>query len=107
MSLNLLSWHEGIFDHPCYIYAPSERVWLREAGVIRAKRTCLNPKVMAQMMFVQKNSELIHDHWKVLQPDVPVHECYLPSPVNDVDEYGAQLMFNRMTMIMNKNLDNM
>ena len=40
------------------------------------------------MMFAQENSELIREHWKVLQPDVPFLEYHLPPPVNDVDEDG-------------------
>jgi hypothetical protein len=40
------------------------------------------------MMFAQENSELIHEHWKVLQPNVQLPECYLPPPVNDVNEDG-------------------
>ena len=41
------------------------------------------------MMFAQENSELIREHWKVLQPNnVQLPECYLPPPVNDVDEDG-------------------
>jgi hypothetical protein len=52
------------------------------------------------MMFAQENSEIIGKHWKVLQPNVP--ECYLPPPVNDVDEDENQLMLDRMTMILNK-----
>ena len=39
------------------------------------------------MMFAQENSELIREHWKVLQPDVPL-EYYLPPPVNNVNEDG-------------------
>ncbi len=66
--------------------APSERVWSRAARVIRAKCSRLNPKVTSQTMFAQENSEIICEHWKVLQPNVP--ECYLPPPVNDVDEDG-------------------
>ena len=68
--------------------APSERVWLRAARVIRAKRSRLNPDVTARMMFAQDNSEIIHEHWKALQPDVQFLEYYLPPPVNDVDEDG-------------------
>ncbi len=68
--------------------APSERVWSRAARVIRAKRSCLNPEVTARMMFAQENSELIREHWKVLQQNVQLPECYLPPPVNDVNEDG-------------------
>ncbi len=78
--------------------APSERVWLRAARVIRAKRSCLNPKVTARMMFAQENSELSHEHWKVLQPNVQLPECYLPPPVNDVDEDG-----NPIDVVQNDN----
>ena len=63
--------------------APSERVWSRAARVIRAKRSHLNPDVTARMMFAQENSELIREHWKVLQPDVPFLEYYLPPPVDE------------------------
>jgi hypothetical protein len=66
--------------------APSERVWSRAARVIQAKCSHLNPEVASRMMFAQENSEIIREHWKVLQPNVP--ECYLPSPVNDVDKDG-------------------
>jgi hypothetical protein len=43
------------------------------------------------MMFAQENSELlIREHWKVLQPDVPFREYYLPPPVvNDVGAEGG------------------
>jgi hypothetical protein len=58
------------------------------ARVIRAKRSRLNPDVTARMMFAQDNSEIIHEHWKALQPDVQFLEYYLPPPVNDVDEDG-------------------
>jgi hypothetical protein len=40
------------------------------------------------MMFAQENSELIREHWKVLQPNVQSPECYLPPSVYDVDEDG-------------------
>jgi hypothetical protein len=40
------------------------------------------------MMFAQENSELICEHWKVLQPNVQLPECCLPPPVNDVDKDG-------------------
>ncbi len=68
--------------------APSKRVWLRAARVIRIKRFHLNPNFTAWMMFAQENSELIHEHRNVLQPDVPSLEYYLPPPMNDVDEDG-------------------
>ena len=61
---------------------------MRAARVIRAKRSHLNPNVTAWMMFAQENSELIHEHWKVLKPDVPFLEYNLPPPVNDVDKDG-------------------
>jgi hypothetical protein len=41
---------------------------------------------MARMMFAQENSELIHEHWKVLQPNVQLPKWYVPPPVNDVNE---------------------
>jgi hypothetical protein len=68
--------------------APSERIWSRAARVIRAKRSRLNPEVTARMMFAQEISELICEHWKVLQPNVQLPECYFPPPVNDVDKDG-------------------
>ncbi len=65
--------------------APSERVWLSAARVIREKRSHLNPEVTAWMMFAQENFEIIREHWKVLQPNVQLPECYLSPPVNDVN----------------------
>ncbi len=66
--------------------APSERIWSRAARIIQAKCSHLNPKVTSWMMFAQQNSEIICEHWKVLQPNVP--ESCLPPPVNDADEDG-------------------
>jgi hypothetical protein len=66
--------------------APSEKFWSRAARVVRAKRSHLNPEIMARMMFAQENSELIHEHWKVLQPNVQLPKWYIPPPVNDVNE---------------------
>jgi hypothetical protein len=71
--------------------APSERVWSRAARVIRAKRPCLNPKVTARMIFAVENSELIREHWKVLQPNVTLPEYYFPHPVKDVDKDGNHI----------------
>ncbi len=68
--------------------APTERVWSRAARVIRAKHSHLNPKVTAWMMFAQENYEHIRQHWKVLQPNVQLPECYFPPPVNDVNKDG-------------------
>ena len=68
--------------------ALSERVWSRAVRVIRAKRSHLNPEATARMMFAQENSELIQEHWNTLNPNVKLPECYLPLPVNDLDEDG-------------------
>ncbi len=75
--------------------APSERVWSRAAREIRAKRSRLNPDVTARMMFAQEISELIREHWKVLQLDVPFFEYYLPPPVNNVNEDGNPIDFGQ------------
>ena len=40
------------------------------------------------MIFAVENSELIREHWKVLQPNVTLPEYYFPPPVKDVDEDG-------------------
>mmetsp|Transcript_18751 Transcript_18751/g.26718 ORF Transcript_18751/g.26718 Transcript_18751/m.26718 type:complete len:396 (-) Transcript_18751:45-1232(-) len=68
--------------------APSERIWSRAARVITAKRSCIDPAVTSSIMFVQENSNLIHEHWNDLMPNQSLNEFLLPPPFRDIDEDG-------------------
>ncbi len=68
--------------------APSERIWSRAARMITAKRSCIDPTVTSNIMFVQENSNLIHEHWNDLMPGISLNEYLLPPPFRDIDEDG-------------------
>lgn len=56
--------------------------------MITAKRARLCPEITSHMIFVQKNVQLMEEHWDEIMPNTPWTESYLPKPVADVDEEG-------------------